>query len=103
VGPARMIAESLTPKPGIREQNLPVADQPLAAVVGQLVGMAAEQGRHFGLDGLRQKRSRAVAQNRVGKCSVTAYHSFRGEVEASNTPAIRRLIITPHAVTNLRQ
>jgi hypothetical protein len=23
VGPARMIAESLTPKPGIREQNLP--------------------------------------------------------------------------------
>src|SRR6476620_2767300 len=25
VGPARMIAESLTPKPGIREQNLPKA------------------------------------------------------------------------------
>ena len=23
MGPARMIAESLTPKPGIREQNLP--------------------------------------------------------------------------------
>ncbi len=26
VGPARMIAESLTPKPGIREQNLPEGD-----------------------------------------------------------------------------
>jgi hypothetical protein len=25
VGPARMIAESLTPKPGIREHNLPIA------------------------------------------------------------------------------
>src|SRR5215813_11042726 len=26
VGPARMISESLTPKPGIREQNLPTTD-----------------------------------------------------------------------------
>src|SRR4029450_5242356 len=26
VGPARMIAESLTPKPGIRERNLPTRD-----------------------------------------------------------------------------
>jgi hypothetical protein len=42
---------------------MPVAHQPLAAVVSQLVGMAAEQGRNFGLDRLRQKRSRAVAQN----------------------------------------
>jgi hypothetical protein len=32
--------------------------------------------------------------------SVTAYHSFSGEVEASNTPTIRRLIL--HAVTNFR-
>ena len=32
--------------------------------------------------------------------SVTAYHSFGGEVEASNTPTIRRL--TLHAVTNFR-
>ena len=27
---------------------------------------------------------------------VTAYHSFGGEVEASNTPTIRRLITIPH-------
>ena len=40
-----------------------VAHQSLATIIGQLVGMAAEQGRHFGLDGLRQQRSRAVAQN----------------------------------------
>src|ERR1700730_17581124 len=32
--------------------------------------------------------------------SVTAYHSFSGEVEASNTPTIRRLPL--HAVTNFR-
>src|SRR5262249_15078253 len=31
VGPARMIAESLTPKLGIREQNLPEADICIAA------------------------------------------------------------------------
>ena len=51
---------------------MPVAHQPLAAIVGQLVGMAAEQGRNLGLDGLRQQRSRAVAQNlgqRIGKSS----------------------------------
>src|SRR5258705_1771901 len=93
--------------------QMPVAHQPLVAVVGQLVGVAARQGRHFGLDGLRQKRSRAVAQGlgqRVRKASVSgcakvlgweswktlvsvwAYHSFSGEVEASNTPTIRSLI-----------
>src|SRR5262249_8054086 len=35
-------------------------------------GMAAEQARNLGLDGLRQNRSRAVAQNlgqRIGKSS----------------------------------
>src|SRR5262245_61122068 len=42
---------------------MPVAHQPLAAIVGELVGMAAEQGRDLGLDCLRQQRSRAVAQN----------------------------------------
>src|SRR5712691_8943401 len=40
-----------------------MAHQPLTAVIGQLVGMAAEQGHNLGLDGLRQQRSRAVAQN----------------------------------------
>ena len=28
--------------------------------------------------------------------SVTAYHSFAGEVEASNTPTIRRLTLSRH-------
>jgi hypothetical protein len=40
-----------------------VAHQPLAAIIGELVGMAAEQARNLSLDGLRQKRSRAIAQN----------------------------------------
>ena len=51
---------------------MPVAHQPLAAVVGQIVGMAAEQSRHFHLDGLRQQHSRPIAQNlgqRIGKSS----------------------------------
>jgi hypothetical protein len=49
-----------------------VAHEPPVAVVGQLVGMDAEQGCNLGLDGLRQKRSRAGAQNlgqRIGKSS----------------------------------
>ncbi len=53
-------------------RQMSVAHQSLATIIGQLVGMAAEQGRHFRLDGLRQQRSRAVAQNlgqRVGKSS----------------------------------
>jgi hypothetical protein len=83
---------------------MPVAHQPLATVIGQLVGMAGEQDCDLGLHRLRQQRSRAVAQNlgqRVRKsswlasrktlASVTAYHSFGGEVEASSTPTIRRL------------
>jgi hypothetical protein len=41
---------------------MPVAHESLAAIVGELVGMAAEQGSDLGLDCLRQQRSRAVAQ-----------------------------------------
>src|SRR5262249_30582502 len=50
----------------------PVAHQPPPAIIGKLVGMAAEQARNLGLNRLRQKRSRAVAQNlgqRIGKSS----------------------------------
>ena len=59
--------------------QMPVTDQPLAAVVGQVVGMGAEQGGNLGLDGLRQQRSRAVAQHlgqRIGKSS------WLGELES---------------------
>src|SRR5262249_24184053 len=52
--------------------QMPVTHQPLAAIVGQLVGMVAEQGRNFRLYGLRQQRSCAVAQHlgqRIGKSS----------------------------------
>src|SRR5215472_13589931 len=51
---------------------MPVAHQPPPAIIGKLVGMAAEQARNLGLDGLCQKGSRAVAQNlgqRIGKSS----------------------------------
>ena len=52
--------------------QMSVAHQPLAAVVGQLVGMAGEQSCDFRRDSLHQQRSRAVAQNlgqRIGKSS----------------------------------
>src|ERR1700757_4031667 len=51
---------------------MPVAHQPPPAIIGKLVGMAAERARNLGLDGLCQKGSRAVAQNlgqRIGKSS----------------------------------
>jgi hypothetical protein len=41
-----------------RSRRSPVTEQPLAAVLGQLVGMG---GCDLGLDGLCQQRSRAVA------------------------------------------
>src|SRR5438094_8655046 len=49
-----------------------MAHQPLTTVVGELVGVAAEQGRDFGFNGLCQQRAGAVAQNlgqRIGKTS----------------------------------
>src|ERR1700680_3807052 len=81
-----------------------VAHQPLAAVVGELVGMAVEQGRSLGLDRLRKQCSRAVAQNfgqRIGECpwmgeweNVSVGHGvslLRWRSGGSNTPTIRRL------------
>jgi putative tryptophan/tyrosine transport system substrate-binding protein len=52
--------------------QMPMAHQPLAAISGELVGVAAEQGRDFGFNGLCQQRAGTVAQNlgqRIGKTS----------------------------------
>src|SRR5438094_5152717 len=49
-----------------------MAHQPLTTVVGELVGVAAEQGRDFGFNGLCQQRAGTVTQNlgqRIGKTS----------------------------------
>src|SRR4051812_29249474 len=90
-----------------------MAHQPLAAILGVRVGMAAEEGRDLGLDGLRQQGSGALAQNfgqRVGELcwldqldDIILGHGvslLRWRSGGSNTPTIRRLI--PHAVTNFR-
>src|SRR5260221_1074061 len=58
--------------------QVPMAHESLATVVGQLVGMGAEQGCNLGLDGLRQQRSRAVAQNLGQRISKS---SWLGELE----------------------
>ena len=88
--------------------------QPLAAVLGQLVGMTGEKGSNLGLDCLGQQRSRAVAQHlgqRIGKSS------WLGELENVScrsrriTPSVekwrhrtppRYAALPPYAVTNFR-
>src|SRR5262249_15683583 len=79
--------------------QMPVTHQALAAVIGEFVDVAAEQGGYFGLDRLRQQRSRPLRSTSVSGSanvpgweswktlvSVTAYHSLGGEVEASKHP-----------------
>src|SRR4051794_5333394 len=81
-----------------------MAHQPLAAVFGLSVGMAAEEGCDLGLDGLRQQGSRTLAQNfgeRVGELGwldqlddIILDHGvslLRWRSGGSNTPTIRRL------------
>src|SRR4051812_35070263 len=81
-----------------------MAHQPLAAVFGLSVGMAAEEGCDLGLDSLRQQGSRALAQNfgqRVGELcwldqldDIILGHGvslLRWRSGGSNTPTIRRL------------
>ena len=82
-----------------------MAHQPLAAVFGVLVGMAAEEGCDLRLDGLRQQGSGALAQNfgqRIGEGfwlnqlgNIILGHGvslLRWRSGGSNTPTIRRLI-----------
>src|SRR4051812_49979402 len=50
--------------------SMAMAHQPLAAILGVRVGVAAEEGCDLGLDGLRQQGSGALAQNfgeRIGE------------------------------------
>src|SRR4051812_27082714 len=81
-----------------------MAHQPLAAILGVRVGVAAEEGRDLGLDGLRQQGSGALAQNfgqRVGELcwldqlddSILGHgvSLLRWRSGGSNTPTIRRL------------
>src|SRR5208282_746390 len=42
---------------------MPVTHQPSVTIIGKFVGMAAEEARNLGLHGMRQQRSRAIAQN----------------------------------------
>src|SRR5260370_38857414 len=58
--------------------QVPMAHESLATVVGQLDGMGDEQGCNLGRDGLRQQRSRAVAQNLGQRISKS---SWLGELE----------------------
>src|SRR5262249_59704626 len=54
---------------------MPVPHHTSPPIGGALVAMALEQSRDFGLDGLRQQRAGAVAQNlrqRIGKTSWLA-------------------------------
>src|SRR5262245_58759820 len=80
-----------------------VAHQPLASIVGKLVGMAPEKPGHLRCDGLGQKRAGTAAQNlrqRVGKRAwlaklenITVGHGvslLRWRSGGARTPTIRR-------------
>src|SRR5450759_886832 len=69
---------------------MPMAHQPRPAIIGQLVGMAAEEASNLGLHCLRQQHSRAVAQHigqQIGK------HPWLGQLDE---------IILGHGVSLLR-
>src|SRR4051812_17763470 len=81
-----------------------MAHQPLVAVFGVLVGMAAEEGCDLGLDSLRQQGSGALTQNfgqRIGEGfwlnqlgNIILGHGvslLRWRSGGSNPPTIRRL------------
>src|SRR3954470_8315537 len=85
-----------------------MAHQPLAAILGLLISVAAEEGCDLSLDGLRQQRSRALAQNfgeRIGELGwldqlddVILDHGVSllwWRSGGSNTPTIRRLNPAP--------
>jgi hypothetical protein len=95
----------------ISRGQMSVEHQSRATVLGQHVGMGAEQTHDLGFDSQRVSPRAPLRKTSVSGSakvrgwdspktlvSVGAYHSFGGEVEASNTFTIRRL--TPHAVTN---
>ena len=82
-----------------------VAHQPLATIIGQLFGACILSKPETSASTACASSARAPLRKtsvsgsaKVPGCeswktlaSVTAYHSFGGEVEASNTPTIRRL------------
>jgi hypothetical protein len=83
---------------------MPEAHQPLAAVVGQFVRLAADQGRDLGLMACASSARAPLRKTSVSQSakvpgweswktlpSVTSYHFFGGEVEAPNTPTACRL------------
>jgi hypothetical protein len=88
-----------------------VTDQPLASVAGKLVGMAPEKPGHlyWARSARAPLRSTSVSgsesvpgwESLKTLLSVTAYHSFGGEVEARTPP--RYAALPFHAVTNFRQ
>src|SRR4051812_7016974 len=80
---------------------MPVAHQAAAARLGLEIGMSMQEITDLRLNGLCQQGTCPAAQNlgeriREGPWlrkleNVTVDHSFGGEVEALNTPTIRRL------------
>jgi hypothetical protein len=92
-------------------RQMPVADQSLAAVLGELVSMTGEQGCRLSLDRLHLQRSCAAAQNLRQRISKSpgweSWKTFslghgvlllRWRSEGVEHPQYAAL--SPHAVTN---
>src|SRR5215471_8209758 len=69
---------------------MPVADQPLAAVLDQFVSMSCEQSCNLGLDRLRQQRSRAVAQHLGQGISKSSWLAERENVSLGHGVSLLR-------------
>src|SRR5207245_689377 len=69
VGPARMIAESLTPKPGIREHNLPIATERSA---GKSVLIRSPRRRGPAVGGMSRPSAFAVLRLTISSYLVGA-------------------------------
>src|SRR4051794_7565808 len=85
--------------------HFPMAHQPLAAILGLLISVAAEEGCDLSLDGLRQQRTRALAQNFGERVRELCWLDQLDDIILGhgvsllwwrsggwNTPTIRRLI-----------
>ena len=72
---------------------MPVAHQSLAAVVGHLVGMAAEHGRDLRLNGLRQPRSGAIAQNLGQGIGKSSWRESRKTLVSVTASSARRALL----------
>src|SRR4029450_379516 len=79
VGPARMIAESLTPKPGIREHNLPRPDSCTATNDVHRLTVASSTKIHSSLPSMRCEHQLPERVDRNKRANVWSSAALRSD------------------------